>query len=570
MPRRLDAKVQGGGSVHTRRSLESSSPLRADPRSRSHAVSRGRKGDGDQGRGEAAKAQRSDQQEWKEQQIGGRQRVSPPGGEAREPQSEPRQGRRGTPSPRPRKGRFREESQGEVRRPESKARSRRRRDSKERSARHPASPSRGGREDRSGEEREDRGTRERHLARPERDSRRRGRQSDRPERQGKRQTPLEGEERKRKALDKEPTEGGREVRLKKEPSSGSFPQPSAESTELEEQVSGLLRSWLREHEYSGLSAAQLASHLALQIWHSPSPLQRLMEWNLQAPEHREERVRNLFPLPLWHDDVEQLKMVLTAGEYKDRAGQWRERGDTRSKAQKALRLEGLKTWHALAVLGLNFLYGDREKSRPPWPGSQATVAQEKALGRIWEMVKVFFDDKERVGVPRTPLHEWEHEIGEMNVTYTGEVVEKAQWVTLRQILPGLPSPEHVGLVDILELVPPDMAETLRHPERLIRESWPEAMPKPRVMCEDSEWDLVAEALYQRGLIKPVDQFVVVENEHVLNGVFGVPKAEKKLASEEAVFAAHRRPQGVELAASPIRRRHTDAYGSLQLPASGGR
>ena len=279
----------------------------------------------------------------------------------------------------------------------------------------------------------------------------------------------------------------------------------------------------------------MASHLILQIWHSPSPLQQLLEWNLQATELREERVRNLFPLPLWHDDVEQLKMIITAGGYKDAAGQWRERGDTRSKAQKARRLEGLKAWHALAILGLNYLHGDREKGQPPWPGSQATAAQEKALIRVWDMLKVFFDDKERVGVPRTPLHEWEHEIGELSISYTGEVVEKAKWVTLRQILPGLPSPEHGGLVDILELVPSEMAEALQHPERLIREDWPEVMPKPRVMCEDGEWDQVVAALYQRKLVKPIDKFVVVQGEHVLNGVFGVPKQDKKLASGEEVL-----------------------------------
>ena len=39
---------------------------------------------------------------------------------------------------------------------------------------------------------------------------------------------------------------------------------------------------------------------------------------------------------------------------------------------------------------------------------------------------------------------------------------------------------------------------------------------------------VVAALYQRKLLKPVDKFVVVEGEHVLNGVFGVPKQDKKL------------------------------------------
>eukprot|EP00435_Cladocopium_sp_Y103_P021915 s438_g5.t1 len=305
--------------------------------------------------------------------------------------------------------------------------------------------------------------------------------------------------------------------------------------QIEDQLGAMLRSWLEERPPSGLSCAQLAAHLVLQIWNSPSPLQRLLEWNLQTPEHREHRVRNLFPLPMWHDDVEQVRMVVTGGDFKDEPGQWRERGETKSKAQKALRLEGLKTWHALCVLGLNFLYGDREKAEKPWPGAQATAPQERALTRIWDMLKLFFDDKEKGGVPRTPLHEWENELKELGISYTGEVVEKAQWITLRQILPGLPSAEHGGLVDLLEVVPPEMAEILSDPMGLIRGDLVEAMPKPRVMCEDEEWPQVVEALYQRGIVQPVDQFVQVRKEHVLNGVFGVPKQGKELPSGEQVL-----------------------------------
>ena len=215
---------------------------------------------------------------------------------------------------------------------------------------------------------------------------------------------FEGPKRQGETWKEEPGKSSREVRLKGEPSSSHVSREPDISGALEGQVSKLLREWLAQTEYSGLSAAQLASHLLLQIWHSPSPLQRLLEWNLQAPEQREERVRNLFPLPLWYDDVEHLKMIITDGSYKDSAGQWRERAEKRSKAQKAVRLEGLKVWHGLAAIGLNFLHGDREKLSSPWPGSQATVAQENALVQIWDMLKVFFDDKEKRGAFHVPLY----------------------------------------------------------------------------------------------------------------------------------------------------------------------
>eukprot|EP00435_Cladocopium_sp_Y103_P043576 s1827_g12.t1 len=305
--------------------------------------------------------------------------------------------------------------------------------------------------------------------------------------------------------------------------------------QIEDQLGEMLQTWLVEKPPAGLSSAQMASHLVLQIWNSPSPLQRLLEWNLQAPEPREHRVRNLFPLPLWHDDVEQLRMVLTEGGFRDEPGRWRERGETKSKAQKAMRLEGLKTWHALCVLGLNFLYGDREKSEAPWPGSQATAAQERALTRVWDMLKIFFDEKEKGGVPRTPLFDWSNELNELGISYTGEVVEKAQWVTLRQILPGLPSAQHGGLVDLLEVVSSEMAEMLKDPMALVRQDLVETMPKPRVMCEDDEWPKVVEALHQRGIVIPVDQYVQVKKEYVMNGIFGVPKQGKELPNGEQVL-----------------------------------
>ena len=55
------------------------------------------------------------------------------------------------------------------------------------------------------------------------------------------------------------------------------------------------------------------------------------------------------------------------------------------------------------------------------------------MNRLWDLIKVFVDDKpEKGGVPRTPRWDWEQELGQLRVSYTGEVVEK--------ILPGLPTP----------------------------------------------------------------------------------------------------------------------------------
>lgn len=59
------------------------------------------------------------------------------------------------------------------------------------------------------------------------------------------------------------------------------------------------------------------------------------------------------------------------------------------------------------------------------------MAQEKALIRIWDSLKIFMDEKTpKVGVPRTPSGGWKDELKKLRVSYSGEVVEKAGPLTL--------------------------------------------------------------------------------------------------------------------------------------------
>ena len=174
------------------------------------------------------------------------------------------------------------------------------------------------------------------------------------------------------------------------------------------------------------------------------------------------------------------------------------------------------------------LWGQAKRQRTG-PGSQATEAQEKA------QLKIFLDEKGKKGVPRSPMAEWKNTLGELSVSYTGEIVEKAARLSLRQILPGLPSPEHGGLVNILEVVPEDIAEALRHPERWAKTEFIDPMPKPRVLCDPEEWELVVQAMFERGLVQAAKTIPAVFGEKALNGAFGVPKAGKTLASGEEVL-----------------------------------
>ena len=292
----------------------------------------------------------------------------------------------------------------------------------------------------------------------------------------------------------------------------------------------LLRELLAEEPTGGLSAAQLVRHLVLQLMAVEGSLKDYFLWSLQSPERVEGRVVNLFPLPLWYDDRDALIEILDEANVKGRPGQWRKRGDTKSKAAKALRGNGLRAWHGLIVVALNHLYGDEAGAQRPAPGSQATAPQEQALSTLWELVKGFIDEKEKGGVPRTSLENWEHAIDSLRISYTGEVIEKAVDLTLEQVLPGLPSIEHGASVDITEVLPAYLKEELLHPERLLLEPPQGKRPYPRVRAAPGEWPKIAKALFERGLVTPVDRCPELEGEKLVNGAFGVSKPDKHTES----------------------------------------
>ena len=79
-----------------------------------------------------------------------------------------------------------------------------------------------------------------------------------------------------------------------------------------------------------------------------------------------------------------------------------------------------------------------------------------------------------------------HAIDDLKVSYTGEVLAKAVPLTLAQVLPGLPSVEHGGSVDIMEVLPPHLQEALKHPEKMMVEPPQGPRPHPKVRVVDGE------------------------------------------------------------------------------------
>ena len=288
-----------------------------------------------------------------------------------------------------------------------------------------------------------------------------------------------------------------------------------------------LMEWLSENAGEHLTAAQVAQYLVLQAVNLNGTLGRLLESSLKPIRGQGERVRSLMPLPLWPDVRDALEAVIAKQRYKDQPGEWRERGNTKTQASRALRTQGALLWHGLVVVSLNWLHSGGNLSQSiGGPAGRATSQQEIALCRLWDLVKVFVDEKpKKGGVPRTPQGDWAAELETLRVSYTGEVVQKARPLTLEQVLPGLPSPQHGGLVDILEVVDEKLKRRLQRPDLMLREAF-EDIPTPQVMCADDEWEKVVKALYDRHLVVPVERNPVVDGKSVLNGAFGVIKPDR--------------------------------------------
>ena len=294
-------------------------------------------------------------------------------------------------------------------------------------------------------------------------------------------------------------------------------------------------NWMSKNPTGGLSSAQVIKHLVLQLEKLGGPFKEYMMWSLQPPVQRREGDRELFPLPLWLDSRVALRTVLDEESVRDQPGDWRNRGETKSKAAKTLRGDGLRAWRGLLVIALNYLYGERPGPDPPVMGSQATAPQEKALERLWSLAKEFIDEKDKGGVPRTSQEDWEQEVKSLKVSYSGEVMEKAMPLTLEQVLPGLPSEKHGASINVLDVLPEEFQEVLRHPEELVDPNPEGEVPRPKVHCTDEEWPLIVKAMMDRKLVAPVEHYPRIGRHRMVNGAFGVVKPDKFTASGKKVL-----------------------------------
>eukprot|EP00438_Fugacium_kawagutii_P004408 Skav228593 [mRNA] locus=scaffold1161:70199:75552:+ [translate_table: standard] len=321
---------------------------------------------------------------------------------------------------------------------------------------------------------------------------------------------------------------------------------TAGSSDVENEVEealGVMREWLKSEETGGLSAAQSGALLALAAHRSETALGHYLGRCVSGPRGlRTKRQRGLLPLPLMDDSVEELQKLFATGEFKKLAGPAGSGKKSRvgkEKAGKATRRSGLLIWHALVTTVINVMWtgGGRTGRVHSGPVSKA---QEDARQRLWNSVKVFLDDgsESQEKVPRSlAVGEWGAKLGDVRISYHGEVVEKGQKLTLAQILPGLPPPGYGGRVELAELCEGELRRKLEDPmgNLLMEEELPEEIPAPRVYADQEQWDLIAKELLDRGLVEPVEDPLVMRGKVLTNGAFGVVKPGKYLSDDRPVL-----------------------------------
>ena len=312
--------------------------------------------------------------------------------------------------------------------------------------------------------------------------------------------------------------------------------------ELEKDLN-TFRHWMGEHLPDGLGIPQLGAHLVLQLRHSPTGLGRYLTRMLAEPSSvggGGDRQRGVLPLPVLPDSRDAVRRIVEGGEYKRLAGGTKAKKDLGgAKVHREMRKNGLLTWHFRVTLALNFLWsGCRGRGRICDRGP--TKAQKLCQDRLWEAVKRFVDDTSETNekyVKAPDSSSWKERLEGVKLSYQGEIVEKAQELTLRQILPGLPPPGYGGRVKLEDLCEGETKEMVMDPLKALLqgEDLPEVLPKPRVMATKTEWELIAGELFRRGLVRTVERPASLDGKAIINGAFGVPKPGKVTEENEQVL-----------------------------------
>ena len=282
-------------------------------------------------------------------------------------------------------------------------------------------------------------------------------------------------------------------------------------------------------ETAGKSVSQMAVQLVLLVHACPglvgSYAQSLLD-SAASSQGTEERWRDALPLP-----VNSGLASLVGGILKHKEFKLKKAGMSGGAIKAAHRRVGIDCLVYCMIVGLNLLWSGLKKGARI-PGNATSSHQNLVLDRLRHAAYMVegLDGAVKGGVPRTPTEGWTEKLRTARISYHGEVVAKAEPLELDRILASLPPEGFGGAVNILDVCEGEVRALLSDPERclLSDNELPKVFPRPQVRVAPGEWEKIARALYERGIVAPTEYIINVEEVAVTNGLFGVEKTGRDL------------------------------------------
>ena len=221
----------------------------------------------------------------------------------------------------------------------------------------------------------------------------------------------------------------------------------------------------------------------------------------------------VYPLPLPAAAESALKSILDVSQWKGLKPK-----EKWSKCKEA--------WWGLIVLGLNSASGFTTVHT-----ADPSDSQKKVLELLWDRAVSFVNGDVTKGSnvvkPDVP---WDGKLDSLSINYTGDVVEKANWLTGAQVIPGLPPEGFGGSLNAVDFCSPWVRKHLEDPSltRLPDEEVAGELPYATVHATHSEWEKIAVQLVRRGvaIVLEEDEIERFRGKPILNGAFGVSKPNK--------------------------------------------
>eukprot|EP00971_Amphidinium_carterae_P352513 6492630-Amphidinium_carterae.2 len=192
----------------------------------------------------------------------------------------------------------------------------------------------------------------------------------------------------------------------------------------------------------------------------------------------------------------------------------------------------LSRWSWLSTLGSDYLFAGMDALLFPASTVHTVVGNEHAQAAVQAAQGIVLQASERMIRTSSTLDQarLQSALRGSRVSYAGSIIDHAHYITAAQVAPGLPAVGTGGKVPLVHYVDTKEFPWILDPSKALKDPchWPHPVPRARVMVKDGHWEELVTLLFTRGLIAPIEdeQIFAVDNNKVLNGMFGVLKPGK--------------------------------------------